>query len=321
MMRPAQMDPAMREVWADTLCEIMRDDPRVLVLDGDLANSTRAETVAQHFPERFFEMGIAEQNMAGAAAGLATVGFIPWLSSFAVFLAERDLDQVRMTIAQTKLPVKLGAAYSGLLTGYTGKTHQSVEDIAIMRAMPNMTVIAPGDAEECRQAMRVATDLPGPVYFRLTRDPSATIFDPGYRFELGKGVMLRNGGDLALMSTGVQTTRVLEAADLLATDGIEATVLHLPTIKPLDSRAIVQAAARTGAVVTAEDHSILGGLGGAVAEILSEQQPTRMRRVGLRDTFGESASNNDLLEKYGLTAHHVAQAGRELLGAARSSST
>ena len=321
MTSVTHLDPAMRDVWADTLCEIMLNDPRVLLLDGDLANSTKAETVAQRFPERFLEMGIAEQNMAGVAAGLATVGFIPWLSSFAVFLAERDLDQVRMTIAQTKLPVKLGAAYSGLLTGYTGKTHQSVEDIAIMRAMPNMTVIAPGDAEECRQAMRVATDLPGPVYFRLTRDPRPAIFGPDYRFEVGKGAFVRNGRDLALISTGVQTTRVLQAADLLAKEGIEATVLHLPTIKPLDSHAIVLAAERTGAVVTAEDHSILGGLGGAVAEVLSELRPTRMRRVGIRDTFGESASNDDLLEKYGLTAHHVARAGRELLGVLRSRST
>lgn len=307
------MDPAMRDVWADTLCEIMQSDPRVLLLDGDLANSTKAEKVAQRVPERFFEMGIAEQNMAGVAAGLATVGFIPWLSSFAVFLAERDLDQVRMTIAQTKLPVKLGAGYSGMLTGYTGKTHQSVEDIAIMRCMPNMTVIAPADAEECRQAMRVATNLPGPVYFRLTRDPSPAVFDASYRFELGQGVSLRHGGDVALISTGVQTSRVLEAAELLAHDGIQPTVLHLPTIKPLDSSAIVQAAERTGAVVTAEDHSILGGLGGAVAEVLSEQRPTQMRRVGLRDTFGESAPNDALLEKYGLTARHVAQAARELL--------
>jgi transketolase len=319
MISTARTDPAMRDVWADTLCEIMQRDPRVLVLDGDLANSTKAEKVAQRFPERFFEMGIAEQNMAGTAAGLATVGFVPWLSSFAVFLAERDLDQVRMTIAQTKLPVKLGAAYSGLLTGYTGKTHQSVEDIAIMRCMPNMTVIAPADAEECRQAMKIATDLPGPVYFRLTRDPSPAVFEPAYRFELGKGVLLREGVDVAVLSTGVQTTRVLEAADLLAQDGIQATILHLPTIKPLDARAIVDAAERTGAVVTAEDHSILGGLGGAVAEVLSEQRPTRMRRVGIRDTFGESAPNDELLEKYGLTAKHVAKACRDLLADLRSS--
>lgn len=304
---------ALRDVWAETLCELMEHDPRILLLDGDLANSTKAEKVAQRFPERFLEMGIAEQNMAGVAAGLATTGFIPWLSSFAVFLAERDLDQVRMTVAQTKLPVKLGAGYSGLLTGYTGKTHQSVEDIAIMRCMPNMTVIAPADAEECRQAIRVATDLPGPVYFRLTRDPSPIIFDERYRFELGWGVKLREGGDVAMVSTGVQTTRVLEAADLLAEEGIDASVLHLPTIKPLDVQAIVEVAERTNAVVTAEDHSILGGLGGAVAEVLGEHRPTRMRRVGIRDTFGESASNDDLLDKYGLTSLHVAQAARELL--------
>jgi transketolase len=313
IVETARPNAALREVWGDTLCEIIAHDPRVLVLDGDLANSTKADKVAQRFPERFLAMGIAEQNMAGVAAGLATVGFVPWLSSFAVFLAERALDQIRMTIAQTKLPVKLGANYSGMLTGYTGKTHQSVEDIAIMRAMPNMTVIAPADAEECRQAMWVATDLPGPVYFRLTRDPSPIIFDERYHFELGRGVILREGSDVALISTGVQTTRVLEAADSLETEGIHAQVLHLPTIKPLDVEAIVAAAEATEAVVTAEDHSILGGLGGAVAEVLAERRPTFVRRIGIRDTFGESGPNEALLEKYGLTAHHVAAAARELL--------
>lgn len=308
---------ALRDVWGETLCELIARDPRVLVLDGDLANSTKADLVAERFPARFLQMGIAEQNMAGVAAGLATVGFVPWISSFAVFLAERDLDQIRMTIAQTGLPVKFGAAYSGMLTGYTGKTHQSVEDIAIMRAMPKMTVIAPADAEECRQAMRVATDLPGPVYFRLTRDPSPAIFDAGYRFALGAGVVLREGGDVALISTGVETTRALAAAETLAEEGIDAYVLHLPTIKPLDEDAIVAAATRTGAVVTAEDHSIVGGLGGAVAEVLSERRPTLLRRVGIRDTFGESGPNDALLEKYGLTARHVAHAARELLARVR----
>jgi len=308
----------MRETWGDALCSIMASDPRVVVLDGDLGNSTRAELVAQRFPERFFQMGIAEQNMAGVAAGLATIGFVPWLSSFAVFLAERDLDQVRMTIAQTHLPVKIGAGYSGMLTGFTGKTHQSVEDVAIMRAMPNMTVIAPADDEECRQAMYVATAHPGPVYFRLTRDPSPPVFDSSYRFELGRGVVLREGGDVALISTGVQTQRTLEAADLLGQDGIAAAVLHLPTIKPLDEDAIVRMAERTGAVVTAEDHSIIGGLGGAVAEVLGERCPTRMRRIGIRDTFGESAPNGALLEKYGLTARHIAASARELISRLRS---
>lgn len=309
--------PPMRDVWGDTLCELIEHDPRVYVLDGDLANSTKADKVALRFPERFLQMGIAEQNMAGVAAGLATVGFIPWISSFAAFIAKRDLDQIRMVIAQTRLPVKFGAGYSGILTGYTGKTHQSVEDIAIMRAMPNMTVIAPADAEECRQAIRAANDLPGPVYLRLTRDAGPVIFDQSYRFEVGRGVVLRDGSDVALLSTSVQTTRVLEAADLLAAEGIHAYVLHLPTIKPLDRAAIVEAAARTNAVVTAEEHSILGGLGGAVAEVLAEQRPTFMRRVGLQDTFGESGPNDALLEKYGLTARYVADAARDVLAAGK----
>jgi transketolase len=304
----------VREAWGSTLRDIVREDPRVVVLDGDLGNSTKADKVAEAFPERFLPMGIAEQNMIGVAAGLATVGLIPWLSSFAVFLAERGLDQVRMTVAQTKLPVKMGAGYSGLLTGYTGKTHQSVEDIAIMRAMPNMTVIAPGDDTECAQAMRVATDLAGPVYFRVTRDPSPRVVGDGYRFRLGAGVVLREGNDVALISTGVQTARVLEAAKILATQGIGAHVLHLPTIKPLDAALVIDAAERTRAVVTAEDHSVVGGLGGAVCEVLAESRPTRVVRVGIRDMFGESAPNDALLEKYGLTAEHVAQAAHRALG-------
>lgn len=312
-----RLGPAMRDVWGDTLVELVERDPRVVVLDGDLANSTKADKVALKHPGRFFQMGIAEQNMAGVAAGLAAVGFVPWISSFAVFLAKRDLDQVRMTIAQTKLPVKLGAGYSGLLTGYTGKTHQSVEDLAVMRAMPNMTVIAPGDAEECRQATLAANDLPGPVYLRLTRDPGPVIFDAAYEFEVGKGVVLREGVDVAIISTGVQSARALQAADVLAAEGVQAHVLHLPTVKPLDTEAIVDAARRTGAVVTAEEHSILGGLGGAVAEVLAEEHPVRMRRVGLRDTFGESGPNDALLEKYGLTPSHVADAARQLLEVAR----
>ncbi len=308
-----QGDEALRDAWGETLNALVEEDPRVLVLDGDVASSTRADIIARHHPERFFQMGIAEQNMAGVAAGLATLGFIPWLSSFAVFLAERDLDQVRMTIAQPNLAVKLAAGYSGMLTGYTGKTHQSVEDIAIMRAMPHMTVIAPADSMECRQATRIANDLPGPVYFRLTRDPSPVIFDESYRFVAGRGVVLRDGTDIALIATGVQTVRALQAADLLMSEGITAFVLHLPTIKPLDADAILHAAKRCGAVVTAEDHSILGGLGSAVAEVLSERWPTHLKRVGIRDTFGESGPNDDLLSKYGLTPSDIAGAARSLL--------
>jgi len=304
---------ALRQVFGETLVELGGIYPDLLVLDGDLANSTLADKFAQAYPERFLAMGIAEQNMAGTAAGLATLGFIPWISTFAAFAAKRDLDQVRVVIAQPSLNVKIQGGYSGLLTGFTGKTHQSAEDIAVFRAMPNMTVLAPADATEARLAMHAATVHQGPIYLRMTRDPSPVIFGPDHRFEIGRGYVLREGTDVTIISTGVQTTRALEAADLLAAEGVSAYLLHLPTLKPLDEEAVVRAAARTGAVVTAEDHTIIGGLGGAVAEVLGERRPTPLRRVGLRDTFGESGPNDALLEKYGLTARHVAAAGRELL--------
>ena len=304
---------AQRDAFGDTLIELMDRDPRVYVLDGDLANSTKADIVSRERPDRFLEMGIAEQNMMGAAAGMATCGLVPWLSSFACFIVNRDLDQLRVVVAQPNLPVKLCGAYSGLLTGKTGKTHQEVADISVMRAMPNMTVLAPADAVEVRACMLVANDLPGPVYIRMTRDPELVIFPTDYEFELGRALTIREGTDVTLISTGAQTPRCLDAADELAREGISALVLHVPTLKPLDADAIVAAAAQTGRVVTAEDHTIIGGLGGAVAEVLGEQRPTPMRRVGIRDVFGESAPNEDLLQKYGLTPEHVAQAARELL--------
>jgi transketolase len=304
---------AMRDAWGQALVELADRYPNLLVLDGDLANSTKADIFAAARPDRFLEMGIAEQNMLGVAAGLATVGFVPWISTFAAFLANRALDQIRVVIAQPHLDVKLCGSYSGILTGKTGKTHQSVEDLAIFRAMPGVTTIAPADHVELRGAMAALMESPGPAYLRLTRDPSPSIFPPDYRFEIGRGVLLRDGGDVGLIGTGVQMVRVLEAAELLAGDGIEASVLHLPTLKPLDEAAIVEVAERTGAVVTAEDHSIIGGLGSAVAETLAEHRPTQLRRVGWQDTYGESGPNDALLEKYGLTGRHVAEAARRLL--------
>ena len=305
---------AQRDAFGDTLVELIDRDERVYVLDGDLANSTKADIVSRERPDRFLMMGIAEQNMMGVAAGMATCGLVPWLSSFACFIVNRDLDQLRVVVAQPNLPVKLCGAYSGLLTGKTGKTHQDVSDISVMRAMPNMTVLAPADAVEVAACMRVANDLPGPVYVRMTRDPEPVIFPAAYQFESGKAVTAREGTDVALISTGAQTPRCLEAADQLAADGVSALVLHLPTIKPLDEDAIVAAAEATGKVVTAEDHTVIGGLGGAVAEVLGEKRPTPMKRIGIRDTFGESADNDDLLAKYGLTSAHVADAARVLMG-------
>jgi transketolase len=305
---------AQRVAFGETLVELIDRNPRVLVLDGDLANSTRADIVAQQRPENFFEMGIAEQNMLGVAAGLAAVGFIPFISTFAAFATKRDLDQIRIVVAQPHLHVIIAGAYSGMLTGKTGKTHQSVEDISVFRAMPNMTVVVPADATEVRKAMyALANEIEGPAYLRLTRDPLKDIFDEGYTFKLGKAVVLREGSDVALIGTGEQSTRCLEAADLLAAEGINAHVLHVPTIKPLDEQAIIEAARRTGKVVTAEDHTIIGGLGGAVAEVLGENLPTPLKRTGWQDVFGESAANGPLLEKYGLTPRHIAEAAKELL--------
>jgi transketolase len=220
-----------------------------------------------------------------------------------------------VVVAQPHLNVKLCGSYSGILTGKTGKTHQSVEDLAVFRAMPGMTTIAPADSVELRGAMGAMMESPGPAYLRLTRDPSPTIFPSDYQFEIGRAVQLMSGADIGLISTGVQTVRTLEAASLLEREGILATVLHVPTIKPLDTGAIIEVASKTGAIVSAEDHSIIGGLGSAVAETLGEQLPTKMRRIGWQDVYGESGPNDALLEKYGLTAQHIAAAARSLLGA------
>jgi transketolase len=308
---------AMRDVFASTLVELAAEYPNLVVLDGDLANSTRAEVFEQHYPDRFLEMGIAEQNLMGVAAGLATVGFIPWLSSFAVFLVNRDLDQLRMVVAQPNLNVKIGAGYSGLFTARTGKTHQDVSDLSVMRAMPHMTVTAPADGVEARLIMRTATASPGPWYVRLVRDATPTIFGDDYAYVPGAVVLLRAGTDVTIIGTGTQSGRALDAARLLEAEGVSAEVLHVPTLKPLDPAAIVTSAAKTGAVVTTEEHTIIGGLGSAVAEILGEHRPTPLRRHGLADLYGESGSNEDLIQKYGLSPAHVAEAARGLLRSIR----
>lgn len=304
---------AMRDAWGQGLVELGNEYSNMVVLDGDLANSTKADMFQKAHPDRFFEMGIAEQNMLGVAAGLATTGYVPWISTFAAFLAKRTLDQIRVVIAQPSLNVKMCGSYSGILTGKTGKTHQAMQDITVFRSMPHVVTIAPADAVELRQAMAAMMDDDRPTYLRLTRDPSPVIVGDDYRFEIGKSTLLREGDDIGIVSTGVQTVRALEAADMLAESGVKASVLHVPTIKPLDTDAILAVAERTGAIVTAEDHTILGGLGGAVAEVLAENLPTRMRRIGVRDTYGESGANDALLEKYGLTPRHIAEAAQELL--------
>jgi transketolase len=297
----------MRDVWADTLVELAATNPDLLVLDADLATSTRSERFARAYPDRFLQMGIAEQGMVGTAVGLASLGFVPWVSSFTVFFTHRAVDQIRMSVAQTHSNVKIGAAYSGLQLGFAGKTHLDIEDLAIMRAMPDMTVLAPGDAVECAAIVRWATATPGPVYVRLCREASPDFVRPDYRFEPGRPVRLREGADLLLVSTGQQTARTLAAAEILAGEGIGAGVLHLPCLKPLDAEAVAAACAEVPLVVTTEEHSVVGGLGGLVAEIVTSSVPRRVARIGVQDTWGESAPNAWLLDHHGLTAERVAE--------------
>jgi transketolase len=298
---------SQREAWGDTLAELGSTDPNIVVLDGDLASSTKADVFARAHPERFLEMGIAEQNMVGVAVGLATMGFVPWLSSFAVFLTHRSLDQIRMLVAQPQANVKIGAAYSGLLAGLAGKTHQDVQDLAIMRAMPGMTVLAPGDEIECAEMTRWATEFAGPVYLRLARDATPPLFEASYRFEPGRVHQLRDGRDVLLISTGPQTGRCLAAAALLEARGVSVGVLHVPSIKPVDASAIARAARRSRLLVSVEEHTVIGGLGGLIAEIVTTHTPRRLVRIGLEDCWGESAPNDFLLEKHGLSASRVAE--------------
>ena len=304
---------AMRDAYGRALVDLGDRNARVVAVDADLASSSKMGMFAEAFPERFFQMGIAEANMTGVAAGLAVMGFIPFTSTFACFATCRAADQIRVSIAQPNLTVVIGGAYSGLLGGKTGKTHQAIEDMALMRALPNMTVVAPGDGVEVRKAVFALADYDGPAYLRVTRDPSPVVFDESYEFKVGRAVVVREGSDVTIITTGIMLGRAVEAVELLAAEGISAHLLHAATVKPLDVQAVVEAAEKTGLVVTAEEHNIIGGLGGAVAETLGEHLPTPMKRVGVADVYSESAPNDALLEKYGLTAAHLARAARALI--------
>jgi transketolase len=298
---------SQREVFGETLAAMAHERNDVLVLDGDLANSTRADIVAERAPHAFVEAGIAEQNLFGVAAGLAAMGLTPYISTFACFAVARALDQIRVTIAQPHLSVKIVGGYSGILTGSTGKTHQMVDDLAIMRAMPGMTVLAPADDVEAEAMLRAAADLPGPVYLRLARDPVQRVFDRPIWPGTGPRTLRTGDGRVRLVSTGTQSSRTLEAAELLAADGLDVDVVHVPVLKPLDGAALLAALAGASLVVTVEEHTVIGGLGGAVAELLAEQGGgPPLRRIGLPDVFGESGPNDALLEHFGLSPTRVA---------------
>lgn len=304
---------ALRDVFGKTLVELGRRDPRIVVLDGDLGTSTKVTLFRDAFPDRFVQVGIAEQNLVGVAAGLASLGKVAVVSSFAVFLSKRALDQVSISVAHAGANVKLIGAYTGILTGHTGATHQAVQDTAIMRATPGMVVVDPADEAECRSCLEAIIAYDGPVYFRLTRDAWPDVSPPGYRFALGKGCQLRDGGDLTIIAGGPLVSQSLEAAATLARDGIEARVINMASIKPLDEELVVHAARETGAIVTAENHTIYGGLGGAVAEVVGERCPVPVRRVGVRDVLAESGNNMELLRKYQMDAPAIAAAARAVV--------
>ncbi|WP_339060470.1 transketolase family protein [Tepidibacillus marianensis] len=270
-----------------------------------MAKSTKTIDFAKQYPERFFDMGIAEANMIGTAAGLATTGKIPFVSTFALFGSLRVGDMVRNSICYPKLNVKIAVTHSGLTLGEDGASHQAVEDIAMMRAIPNMTVIVPADAEETRQVIHAAAEYDGPMYIRLGRPAVPVVFDEKYKFEIGKGTVVKEGTDVTIVAMGVMLSPAIEAAKQLEQDGISARVINMSSVKPIDKEIIIRAARETKGIVTAEEHNILGGLGSAVAEVVTESAPTIVRRVGVEDTFGESGKPDELLEKYGLTKEHI----------------
>ena len=294
---------ATRESYGNALVELGKEHDNLVVLDADLAEATKTGMFKKVFPERHIDCGIAESNMIGIAAGLASTGKVPFCSSFAMFAAGRAFEQVRNSVGYPHLNVKIGATHAGISVGEDGASHQCNEDIALMRVIPGMTIINPSDDVEAKAAVKAAYEMEGPVYLRFGRLAVPVINDrPEYKFEIGKGIVLREGSDVTIIATGLEVNESLEAAKMLEADGISAQVINIHTIKPLDTELVVSAAKKTGKVVTVEEHSIIGGLGGAVAETLSEQCPTKMLRIGMMDTFGESGPAVKLLEKYGLDA-------------------
>ncbi|MBQ6815167.1 MAG: transketolase family protein [Lachnospiraceae bacterium] len=297
---------ATRDSYGNALVECGKEYPNLVVLDADLAAATKTGTFLKAFPERHIDCGIAECNMVGIAAGLAATGKIPFVSSFAMFAAGRAFEQVRNSVAYPHLNVKIGATHAGISVGEDGATHQCNEDIALMRSIPGMVVINPSDDVEAKAAVKAAIEHDGPVYLRFGRLATPVINDtPDYKFELGKGVVLREGKDVAIIATGLCVAEALAAADKLAADGISAKVINIHTIKPLDEELVLAAAKETGKVVTVEEHSVIGGLGSAVCDCLSEKAPTPVLKIGVNDVFGESGPATKLIAKYGLDAEGI----------------
>jgi len=311
-MRPLE-DIAMREAFADTAIELYEEGKNIVVLDADVSKSTRSVKFGAKYPERFVNVGIAEQNMMSIAAGMASCGMIPLVCSFSMLLSLRALDQIRQQGAYARNNLKIMAHYGGYSAGPEGPTHHAIEDLGIMRSIPNITILVPCDAEETKAALRTTVDTPGTVFLRMCRNQVPRVEGKPGKFEVGKGYRLREGRDLAIIAIGVMVSRALDAAEELAKEGIECQVIAMPSLKPIDVDLIVEAAHQTGAIVTVEEHNIYGGLGSAVAEVLVEHAPVPMKRVGIQDRFAESAQFFELLDKYGLSVNDIVSACRETL--------
>lgn len=307
------MAKATREAYGEALKKLAGCNPNVVVLDADLSGSTKTAEFRKVCPERFFNVGIAEQNLIGTAAGMAIAGKIPFASSFAMFAAGRAFEIIRNTVAYPKLNVKIAATHAGLTVGEDGASHQAIEDISLMRSIPNMTVINPADSIEAEQAVLKAAEYVGPVYIRLGRMAVDNVYDESYKFKWGKGVELRKGADVTIIATGIMVKESIKAAETLSEEGISARVINIHTIKPIDKDIIINAAKETKAIVTAEEHNVIGGLGSAVLEVLSDVYPVPVKRIGVQDTFGESGKPKELLEKYCLTEKYIADACRKVM--------
>lgn len=308
------MSKATREAFGETLVELVGEGVDVVAVEADLSKSTTTNKLADAYPDRFFNVGIAEQNMIDVAAGLAVSGKVAFTGSFAVFATGRAYDQVRNTVCYSGLDVKLAPTHSGVTVGPDGGSHQMLEDIALMRVLPGMRVLVPADYRSAKAAIRAAAMTPGPFYIRLGRSSFADVYDDTFEFEIGRAYVLREGTDVTLAACGIEVAEALEAAEILASEGISAEVIDVATIKPLDVDTLVASVAKTGCIVTCEEHSVLAGMGSAVSEVLSEVCPVPTRRIGVADMFGTSGEPAELLEHFGLTASHIAAAAKELAG-------
>lgn len=299
------MGKATRESYGMALVELGRENEKVVVLDADLSKSTKTNGFKSEFKDRFFNAGIAEQNLMGMAAGFANVGNIPFASTFAVFATGRAFEIIRNSICYPKMNVKIAATHAGITVGEDGGSHESIEDIALMNSLPNMTVIVPADHREAMAATKAAAEFEGPVYLRFGRCNTEDIFDESYKFEIGKGVQIREGNDITIIATGIMVQKAIEASKKLEIQGISARVINISTIKPIDRALIIKAAKETKGIVTAEEHSIIGGLGAMVSQVVCGECPTIIKMVGIKDTFGESGTPNELMEKYKLTSKAI----------------